>query len=139
MAVEIFLHRKITVCSLYSPRSSNLNEELLTNLLRQLSSPVIIMGDFNVFRQVWGYATVNARGRQVLIFTQNNSLNIANEPTQTTQHSETVIDLTIVSPCISVFCIIFAATKDPKASYIIIIIIIEIALDGEIYHRELTL
>ena len=43
---------------------------------------------------------MDARGRQVLSFTQNNSLNIANdgEPTRTTQHSETVIDLTIVSP-----------------------------------------
>ena len=100
VAVEIFLHRKITVCSLYSPRSSNLNEELLTDLLRQLPSPVIIMGDFNAYHRVWGNATVDARGRQVLSFTQNNSLNIANdgEPTRTTQHSETVIDLTIVSP-----------------------------------------
>ena len=97
MAVEIFLHGRITVCSLYSRRSSNLNEQLMTNLLRQLPSPLIIMGDFNAYHQVWGNATVHTRGRQVLDSTLKNTLNITNygEPTLTTQHSETVIDITI--------------------------------------------
>ena len=46
-AVFVTLDREITICSVYVPPSFSLNSQHLDNLLQQLPSPYIILGDFN--------------------------------------------------------------------------------------------
>ena len=102
VAVKLKVHRKITLCSVYVTRSQIVTEQMMTELVRQLPPSVIIMGDFNAYHQLWGNTTTDARGRYVEDFITSNSLNIINDgnATRTTHHSETAIDLTIISPCL---------------------------------------
>ena len=46
-AVSVTLDREITICSVYIPPSFSLNSQHLDNLLQQLLSPYILLGDFN--------------------------------------------------------------------------------------------
>ena len=45
-AVSVTLDKEITICSVYIPPSISLNSKHLDNLLQQLPSPYIILGDF---------------------------------------------------------------------------------------------
>lgn len=100
VAVQVFLNKQITVCSLYNSRSHRISEHLLTELLRQLPPPVILMGDFNAYDPLWGSTSSDSRGRHVANFVLNNNLNVLNDgsPTRKTLFSETCIDLTFVTP-----------------------------------------
>ena len=46
-AVSVTLDREITICSVYIPPSFSLNSQHLDNVLQQLPSPYILLGDFN--------------------------------------------------------------------------------------------
>ena len=48
VAVSITLHRVITLCSIYIPPSSRLSPKDLDDLIPQLPSPFILLGDFMV-------------------------------------------------------------------------------------------
>ena len=69
VAVEVYLHRKVTVCSIYSSRSLTISEEKRTQLFLQLPPPVILMGDFNAYNELWGNSTTDCRGHTVAKFT----------------------------------------------------------------------
>ena len=102
MAATVSCHRPITVCSVYIPPHSSVNEEDLNDLMRQLPSPVLIMGDFNAHSPVWGGDKLDARGRMIEQFVSNNNLCILNNKSCTYIHpasgSQTAIDLTIWDP-----------------------------------------
>ena len=53
-AVSVTLDREITICSVYIPPSFSLNSQHLDNLLQQLPSPYILLGDFNGHNILWG-------------------------------------------------------------------------------------
>ena len=54
VAVEDYLLRKVTVCSIHSSRSHTLSDEKKRTLLfLQLPSPVILMGDINAYNGLW--------------------------------------------------------------------------------------
>ena len=46
-AISVTLDREITICSVYISPSFSLNSQHLDNLLQQLPSPYILLGDFN--------------------------------------------------------------------------------------------
>ena len=69
VAVEVYFHGKVTVCSNYSSRSHTLSEEKLSRLFLQLPPPVILMGDFNAYNELWGNSTTDCRGHTVAKFT----------------------------------------------------------------------
>ena len=46
--------REITICSVYIPPSFSLNSQHLDNLLQQLPSQYILLGDFNGHNMLWG-------------------------------------------------------------------------------------
>ena len=50
-AVKVTLSKTITICSVYIPQNSNLEQNYLENLLLQLPRPCIITGDFNEHSQ----------------------------------------------------------------------------------------
>lgn len=96
-AIRTLLHRTITICCIYNSRNHALTEELLQQLLRQLTPPVILLGDFNSYSRMWGSTTTDARGQIVESFLSHNNLNILNNgtPTRIGYQTETAIDLSI--------------------------------------------
>ena len=64
-AVSVTLDREITICSAYIPPSFSLNSQHLDNLLQQLPSPYILLGDFNGHNILWGGQNNDSRGELI--------------------------------------------------------------------------
>lgn len=62
VAVNIWCPTKITVCNIYIPPDYNLRKNELENLVDQLPTPYILVGDFNSHSQMWGSKTTYGRG-----------------------------------------------------------------------------
>lgn len=56
-------HYYITICSVYLSRNHALQESELNNLIGQLPTPLIMLGDFNSYNTLWGSKTSDRRGR----------------------------------------------------------------------------
>jgi ribonuclease HI len=90
----------LTICSLYSSRNHHISVDTLNDLMQQLPSPVLILGDFNAHNLIWGCAATDGRGRIVETFANHNNLNFLNNGTVTRvgYNSESAIDLSLCSP-----------------------------------------
>ena len=95
------MDKEWTVCSLYAPQSS-LKKADITALVNQLSSPFLLLGDFNAQHRAWGNNSSNTNGNQVAEFLVQNDSTLLNtgEKTFFSQacSSESAIDLSICSP-----------------------------------------
>ena len=106
MAVEVTAHKTITLCSVYLPPRNhfNFNPKDLQNVIDQLPSHFILMGDFNGHHTLWGCEDVNNRGQQLEDLILKNYLILLNDKSHTYFHSAsgtfTSIDLTLCSPCL---------------------------------------
>ena len=45
---------KRTVCSIYLPPTDQVTEDAMRELLEQLPAPMILLGDFNTLKPLWG-------------------------------------------------------------------------------------
>ena len=102
VAVSISLHRVITLCSIYIPPSSRLSPKDLDDLVPQLPSPFILLGDFNGHNILWGSKDINDKGRIIESFIDNHGLCLYNTKTPTYLHpatgTYTSLDLSICFP-----------------------------------------
>ncbi|ESO92697.1 hypothetical protein LOTGIDRAFT_175659 [Lottia gigantea] len=102
IAVRVTLHVPITICSIYLPPSLSLNLRELDDLVAQLPSPYILLGDFNGHHSFWGSSDDNTRGKLIADFIYDNDLRIFNDesPTYFCSKNQTFshLDLTISSP-----------------------------------------
>ena len=102
VAVRVSLFHPITICSIYLPSSSPIDIKKLTDLLDQLSSPVLLIGDFYAHSPLWGCKFLDNKGKQIEDFVSNNSLCLLNTKAITYIHpgtgSQTAIDLSICDP-----------------------------------------
>ena len=103
VAIRLSLHSAVTLCSLYLPPSTPINETSLNDLITQLPSPFILAGDFNGHSVMCGCDDTNQRGLQLENFISNNSLSFMNDnKSKTYLHPATgsysSIDLTLCSP-----------------------------------------
>ena len=73
-AVSITLEREITKSSVYIPPSFSLNSQHLDNLLQQLPSPYILLGDFNGHNILWGGQNNDSRGELIENFITKNDI-----------------------------------------------------------------
>ena len=103
VAATVNLQTTFTVCNIYSSRSHQLSSQLLNDLLSQLPSPYLILGDFNAYSSVWNCLSTDSRGRIMEEFINLNNLVILNDerPTRIGYNSESIIDLSLCSPSIS--------------------------------------
>ena len=55
MAIKVKAHKTITLCSVYLPPCDhfNFNPKDLQDIIDQLPSPFILMGDFNGHHTLW--------------------------------------------------------------------------------------
>jgi len=99
-AVRVHLSRKYTVCSLYLPHIPVSLREI-EDLVRQLPTPFLLLGDMNAKSTMWGGETTDQRGHIFEQLLLNHSLCILNDLTPTHYHVQTnsssIIDLSIVS------------------------------------------
>ena len=62
VAVVLSLHKTITICSIYIPPRYQLGNRELSDLLDQLPSPFILLGDMNAHNITWGNPDNNSKG-----------------------------------------------------------------------------
>ena len=63
MAVSVTLHRTISICSIYIPPRSKIVGKDLDEIVNQLPTPFLLLGDFNGHHFIWGSDDVNDKGR----------------------------------------------------------------------------
>lgn len=101
-AIKVSLSKSITICSIYVPPQTDLDQNDLENLILQLPRPFILMGDFNGHNQLWGCSDLNDKGKIIEDFITENDLCLFNENKPTYLHpaygSYSAIDLSICHP-----------------------------------------
>ena len=92
--------QSITLYSIYLSRSHDVQQRLLQDLYEQLPQPVLILGDFNAYNEIWASTSTDPRGRIVENFAEVNGLETLNSgaPTRIDYNTETCIDLTMATP-----------------------------------------
>ena len=102
VAVSVTLHRTISVCSIYIPPRSKIVEKDLDEIVNQLPTPFLLLGDFNGHNFIWGSDDVNDKGRIIENFINKNNLCLYNNKTPTYLHpatgTYTSLDLSICYP-----------------------------------------
>ncbi|GBO11379.1 hypothetical protein AVEN_57742-1 [Araneus ventricosus] len=105
VAVRVMLSNLVTVCTLYLPPSTSVNDRDFNRLVDELPTPFIIIGDFNGHSPVWGSKNTNPRGRQIEEFVNTHSLCLLNngEDTYFHQRSRTFhsLDLALCTPSLA--------------------------------------
>ena len=80
------IRQLITVCTIYLPPNDTLQQQDLNNLIMQLPSPFLILGDFNAHSPLWGSPDTNTRGQIIEDFIASNCLCILNNGENTYFH-----------------------------------------------------
>lgn len=102
VAVKIRFPLCITLCNIYLPNSNSVNKIDLNNLISQLPTPFIILGDFNCHHFYWGSDKCDSRGKMLAewLDEQDNTVLLnTGQPTHfdsNTGHTSN-IDLTLAS------------------------------------------
>ena len=96
---------KITVVSIYLPPGENLPADALQDIIHQLPSNFIILGDFNAHSTVWGCTRTNSRGRHLEDIIHRNNICILNTGSPThialPSGSTSAIDLSLCSASVA--------------------------------------
>ena len=102
VAVSVSLEKEITICSLYIPPNFTLHSQHLNSLLEQLSSPYLLVGDFNGHNMLWGCSKNNVGGEIIENFIEANDLCLMNDKSHTYLHPATgtfsSLDLSLCHP-----------------------------------------
>ncbi|GBL75632.1 putative RNA-directed DNA polymerase from transposon X-element [Araneus ventricosus] len=105
VAVRVMFSNLVTICTLYLPPSTSVDERDLNRLVDELPTPFIILGDFNGNSPLWGSKNTNLRGRQIEEFVNTHSLCLLNngEDTYFHQRSRTFhsLDLALCTPSLA--------------------------------------
>jgi ribonuclease HI len=101
-AVRTTLHRTFTLCSLYLPPSKSVTLTELTDLILELSPPILLMGDLNGHNPLWGGNCLDNKGKIIEDLIANNNLILLNTKDATYMHpatgTKTSIDITLSDP-----------------------------------------
>ncbi|GBM97610.1 hypothetical protein AVEN_165868-1 [Araneus ventricosus] len=97
----------ITICSLYLPPHQTVHQTELNNLISQLPSPFLILGDLNGHSPLWGGTETNSRGRQIEQLLADHNICLLNNNEKTHFHLSTQtfhsIDLALCTPALLPF------------------------------------
>lgn len=101
VAIQINYLFKLTICNLYLP-DGRWSQRELQNLISQLPSPFLLLGDFNSHNPLWGSNTIDPRGRIVEQCIEDSDLLILNTGEGSYLNSRSnclsAIDLTLCTP-----------------------------------------
>ena len=101
-AIQLNIQKQITLCSIYLPPKANLNQKDLDNLMKQLPSPYLILGDFNAHNKLWGCSKNDKRGLTIEKFIDRHNLCYLNDKSPThidaKNLTQSAIDLSFCHP-----------------------------------------
>ena len=106
VAVRILFNKFITVCSLYLPPDNNFSQQDLQDLIDQLPSPFLLLGDVNAHNTIWdsGINNADSKGRIIEDLLDSNPISFFNDGSPTFHNIHTgyssAIDLSICSSSI---------------------------------------
>ncbi|GBN92256.1 hypothetical protein AVEN_12459-1 [Araneus ventricosus] len=107
VAVRMHIKSLITICSLYLPPHQTVHQTELNNLISQLPSPFLILGDLNGHSPLWGGTETNSRGRQIEQLLADHNICLLNNNEKTHFHLPTYtlhsIDLALCTPALLPF------------------------------------
>ena len=102
VAARVTLNKVVTFCSIYLPPSDHVAKTDLINLIEQLPSPFVLLGDFNGHSPVWGNESSNSRGQMLQELFSEMDLCILNDGSSTYIHpvtdSTSALDLSTCGP-----------------------------------------
>ena len=102
IVVSVTLHRTISICSIYIPPRAKIEQNDLDEIINQLPTPYLLLGDFNGHNVIRGSDDVNQRGRIIEKFMNKNKLCLFNDNKPTYFHpatgTYTSLDLLICYP-----------------------------------------
>ena len=102
LAVQMHFVRCYTICCLYLPPSLSVDRGVVEDLLSQLPTPYILLGDLNGRHPVWGDSFSNPRGELLVSLVLDLDLVVLNDGRPTHFHVQngtfSVLDLTVASP-----------------------------------------
>lgn len=105
IAVNIIAKYNLTICNIYLPNSQDFNVLDIQNIIDQLPTPFIILGDFNSHNTLWGCNDTDHRGTKIETILNTNNINILNNGQATRVNSSngnlSAIDLSLSSATIS--------------------------------------
>ena len=102
LTIRVNIGREITICNIYISPTEQITINQLTNLVNQLPSPFLILGDINARNNLWGDVITNSRGSLIENFLLQADICLLNDGSPTHFHiqnnTESCIDLSITSP-----------------------------------------
>ena len=102
VAARVTLNKVVTFCSIHLPPSDHVAKTDLINLIEQLPSPFVLLGDFNGHSPVWGNESYNSRGQMLEDLFSEMDLCSLNDGSSTYIHpatgSTSTLDLSICGP-----------------------------------------
>lgn len=102
VAVKIYFPVELTIINIYLPNTTNFTRVDLENIIKQIDSPFVFVGDFNSHNIIWGSEKVDKRGHIIEDFLNTNNLNLLNDTSSThfniSSNNFSSIDLSITSP-----------------------------------------
>ena len=102
IAVSVILHKRITICSLYLPPDLHFELLDLQDLINQLPTPYMILGDCNAHNPLWGGDVLDSKGRIIEDLIDSTNSVLYNDGSMTFhnihRNSYSAIDLSIASP-----------------------------------------
>ena len=106
VAVSIELPNKnVSICNIYIPPSTDFSTEDISNLLRQIPSPRVVIGDFNSHNVIWGSLNTDLKGRHLFDAIDMVGLAILNNGEKTRFNSSsgqsTALDLSLCEPALT--------------------------------------
>ena len=103
MAAKVYLNKIYTICSIYLPHN-NISRNKFAQVINQLTTPFLILGDMNARSPIWGDNGANSPNRCGGIFEQllsEYNVYLLNTDSYTHYHCQTdtysIIDLSICS------------------------------------------
>ena len=96
------LNKPITICNIYIPPSYHVASQEFQNLIDQLPSPFILLGDFNAHNPLWGGNRMDSKGEMIEKIMIDNNLSLFNDGSKTfhNMHSNysSALDLSMCTP-----------------------------------------
>lgn len=100
VAIEINMCLTFTIVSIYIPPCQTFCSRDLTDIFSSINTPILVLGDFNSWSNLWGSSVVNHRGRLVENAILQSNLCVLNDgrPTHFSTHATfTHIDISLCS------------------------------------------
>ncbi len=102
IAITINHHGKMNICNIYIPHPDNIDSNDVEQLIRQIPTPRIILGDLNSHNPVWGSDHLTTQGRNFGEIFDNQNLTLMNDGSKTHFNaynaSFSCIDLSLCDP-----------------------------------------